>query len=101
MNRQTTLSGLPVIDMQAEPVGKVTDVIYDDRDMSPQWAIVKTGRLGAEHCVPLGNTYIASAGELVVPFDKPTIKRAPKVGRDHILNPQLEKELRDYFGVAA
>jgi hypothetical protein len=30
-----------------------------------------------------------------------TVKRAPKVGRDHILRPQLEKELRDYFGVAA
>ena len=101
MNRQKTLSGLPVIDTQAEPIGKVTDVIYDDRDMSPRWAVVKTGLLGGEHCVPLDNSYIANAGELVVPFDKMSIKRAPRVGRDHILTPQLERELRDYFGVAA
>ena len=101
MDRQKTLSGLPVIDMQAESVGKVTDVIYDDRDMSPRWAVVKTGRLGSEHCVPLDNSYVASAGELVVAFDKMSVKRAPRVGRDHILTPQLERELRDYYGVAA
>ncbi len=101
MEDQKTLSGLPVIDKQAERVGKVTDVIYDDRDMSPRWAVVKTGLFGGEHCVPLDNSYVASAGELVVPFDKMSVKRAPRVKRDHILTPQLEHELRDYFGLAA
>jgi|SRR3954462_1659217 hypothetical protein len=101
MDRQQTLSGLPVMDAHMEPVGKVTDVIYDDKDMSPRWAVVKTGVLGGEHCVPLDNSYVANGGELVVPFDKVSIKHGPRVNRDHILTPQLERELRDYYGVAA
>ena len=101
MDRQKTLSGLPVMDVHMESVGKVTDVIYDDRDLRARWAVVKTGRLGGEHAVPLDNSYVADAGELVVPFDKMSIKHAPRVNHEHILTPQLERELRDYYGVAA
>jgi hypothetical protein len=99
--REAKLTGLPVLDAHLEAVGKVSDVIYDDKDMRPRWAIVKTGLLSGEHPVPITNSYVANNGELVVPFDKMSIKHAPRVNRDHILTPQLERELRDYFGIAA
>jgi PRC-barrel domain len=98
---EASLTGLRVLDAHLESVGKVSDVIYDGRDLRPRWAVVKTGFVGGEHCVPLNNTYVADRGELVVPFDKFSIKRSPRVHRDHVLSPRLEHELRDYYGIAA
>ena len=95
------LNDAPVVDMRHELVGRVTDVLFDDREFSPRWAVVKTGFFGGERLVPLQNAYVDEAGRLVVPFDKTSIKRAPKSRGDHVLSPEIAKELRDYYGVAA
>ncbi len=95
------LNDTPVVDMQHHIVGRVTDVLFDDREFSPRWAVVKTGFFGGERFVPLQNAYVDEAGRLVVPFDKMSIKRAPKSRGDHVLSPEIAKELRDYYGVAA
>ena len=103
-NASTTSPGLsdtPVVDNQHQLVGRVTDVLFDDREFSPRWAVVKTGLFGGERFVPLQNTYVDEAGRLVVPFDKTSIKRAPKTRGDHVLSPEIAKELRDYYGIAA
>jgi hypothetical protein len=97
-----TFSDAPVVDLQLQPIGKVTDVLFDDREMTPRWAIVKTGFFGGEHFVPLQNSYMDEAGRLVVPFEKNAIKRAPKPrSGDHVISPDVAKELRDYYGIAA
>jgi hypothetical protein len=51
--------------------------------------------------MPLDDSYVDDAGRLVVPFDKASIKRAPKAGREHVLTPDVARELRDYYGRAA
>jgi hypothetical protein len=95
------LNDAPVVDTQLQPVGRVTDVLFDDREFSPRWAVVKTGFFGGERFVPLQNAYLDDAGRLVVPFDKTSIKRAPKTRGDHVVSPEVAKELRDYYGIAA
>jgi PRC-barrel domain len=95
------LSDAPVVDTNYQPVGKVTDVLFDDREVAPRWAVVKTGLFGGERFVPLQNAYVDEAGRLVVPFDKVSIKRAPKTRGDHVLSSEVAKELRDYYGIAA
>jgi hypothetical protein len=95
------LAGHTVVDAQLERVGKVTDVLFDDRAAGPRWAVVKIGMLGGEHLVPLDQTYVDLEGRLVVPLNKSNIKRAPRVPRDHVLTPEAQRELRDYYGVAA
>jgi len=62
---------------------------------------VKMGVFAGEHYVPLMNAYVDEDGRLVVPFDKSSIKRAPKVRGDHVLTAEVQRELRDYYGVAA
>jgi len=97
-----TFSDAQVVDLQLQPVGKVTDVLFDDREFIPRWAIVKTGLFGGEHFVPLQNSYMDQDGRLVVPFEKTAIKRAPKPrSGDHVISPEVAKELREYYGVAA
>jgi len=48
-----TLTGHELLDREGAPVGKVTDVIADPATMRAEWAVVKTGRFGGEHLVPL------------------------------------------------
>jgi hypothetical protein len=94
------LTGHTVVDAQLVKVGKVTDVLSDERSR-PSWAVVKTGLLSGEHFVPLAHTYMDAAGRLVVPVSKSDIKRAPRVRGDHVMTTQVQRELRDYYGVAA
>jgi hypothetical protein len=95
------LAGHTVVDSRLARVGKVTDVLFDDRAAVPRWAIVKTGVLSGEHFVPLDHTYVDTEGRLVVPLNKSNVRRAPRVPRDHVLTPEAQLELRDYYGIAA
>jgi hypothetical protein len=95
------LSGHRVIDPQLQPVGEVTDVLYDEREQTPRWAVVKTGLLRGEHYVPLEHAYLDQDGHLVVAHDRAAIKRAPRARRDHVLTREIARELRDYYNVAA
>ncbi len=97
----TGLNDSTVVDTQLQPIGKVTDVLFADSEFTPRWAVVKTGFLGGEHFVPLQNAYVDEGGRLVVPFDKASIKRVPKPRGDHVLTPEVAKELREYYGIAA
>ncbi len=96
-----SFTGRRAVDAQLEPLGKVTDVLYGEVSSDPRWAVVKTGLLGGEHLVPLANTYIDQDGRLVLPFDKNTVKHAPKPRGEHVLTRELAEELQQYWGAAA
>ena len=59
--------GHRVVDDHHRPIGKVTDVIYDETG-TPKWAVVSPGVFRAEHFLPLDNTYLSLEGNLVVPL---------------------------------
>jgi sporulation protein YlmC with PRC-barrel domain len=98
-DRLMTLTGRTVLDSRSAKVGKVTDVLFEEG--TPDWAVVKTGPLRGEHFVPLEHTFVDEDGRLILPLDKTEIKRAPRVGRDHVITSQARNELRDYYGIAA
>jgi hypothetical protein len=100
MNTQPQINGHPVVDTRMATIGRVTDVLYDDADTGPRWAVVKVGLLGSEHYMPLTEALLDQEGRVVVPFDKSSIKRAPRAGGRHVLTPKDERALRDYYGVA-
>jgi hypothetical protein len=92
--------GHRVVDDHHRPIGKVTDVIYDETGIA-KWAVVSPGVFRAEHFLPLDNTYLSLEGNLVVPFDKRTVSRSPKAERDHVLSPITERALEQYYQLAA
>jgi hypothetical protein len=96
-----TLTGRVVRDNNLAKVGKVTDVIAEDGMNRRRWAVVQTGLFGAEHFVPLDDSYVDATGTLVVPLDKSTIKHAPKANHEHVMTIDLRREVRDYYSVAA
>jgi hypothetical protein len=95
------LTDRKVLDDHFEAIGTVTDVIYDsEQAMEPRWAIVKTGMFGGERPTPLDGAYVADSGDLVVAFDRSTVKHAPKVPHDHVLTRQDENDISEYYQVA-
>ena len=97
--RPLPLTGRTVLDSRSAKVGTVTDVLFEEG--GPDWAVVKTGPLSGEHFVPLDSSYVDEDGRLIVPLFKAEIKRAPRIGREHVITTQTRNELRDYYSTAA
>ena len=80
-----------------EKDGKVGQVYLDDESGQPSWVTVKTGLFGTqESFVPLSRADLAGV-DVVVPYDKETIKGAPRVDTGASLSPQEEKRLFSYY----
>src|SRR4029079_6466759 len=97
---RTSLTGHDVVDSEMTKVGRVTDVLSDER-ATPKWPVVKTCVFGGWRFVPLDRTCLDTDGGLVVPLTKTDIKRAPRVRGDHVITSDVQRELRDYYGRAA
>ena len=94
-------SGHPVIDRHGSTVGTITDVVYDEVTEEPAWGIVSPGLLHARHYVPLmPPVYLSETGDVVVPYDKADVLRAPRVHRDHVVTPMLQRELEHHYSLA-
>jgi sporulation protein YlmC with PRC-barrel domain len=93
----TELLDRPVINERGEKLGKVTDVLFDERG-DPRWAVVSTGLLSS-HYVPLVRAFTTPDGEVVVPYDKGVVKHAPKASGSHVLDHELEARLVEHYEV--
>ncbi len=91
--------GSDVIDPEQRLIGTIDDVVYDD-DGEPIWAVVELGLLRAAHYVPVAAGYLSDNGQFVVPYDKRTVKAAPKVRRDHVLDRSVEADLIRHYELA-
>jgi len=99
MMDEPTLTDHEVVDRHNHHVGKVTDVIFDDRDFRPRWTTVKTGVLRGEHLAPMEGAYVSDDGVLVLPCDKETVLQAPKPPRDHVLTPDLARQAAQHYAL--
>jgi len=91
--------GSDVIDPDQRLIGTIDDIVYDD-DGQPIWAVVEFGLMRSAHYLPVAAGYLTDGGEFVVPYDKRTVKAAPKVRRDHVLDRQVEAELIAHYELA-
>jgi hypothetical protein len=81
-----------------DKIGNIGQVYLDDSSGRPSWVTVKTGLFGTqESFVPLGGATVSGA-DVVVPYDKDTIKGAPRVDSGGSLTPQEENLLYSYYG---
>jgi uncharacterized protein (TIGR02271 family) len=90
--------GGTVVSEDGSKIGSVGQVFLDDRTGEPEWITVKTGMFGgAESFVPLSSATI-QGDEVRVPFDKDTVKGAPRVNDSdgHVSDAQ-EDELFRYY----
>jgi len=94
-----TLVGSTAYDSDGDKIGKVGHVYFDDETDQPKWITVNTGLFGLnESFVPLAGA--ESRGEdVVVRYDKATVKDAPNVAADGHLSAQEEEQLYRHYGL--
>lgn len=89
-----------VVDEQGQTVGKVQDVLFEGASDSPTWLVVKPGFLRSAHYVPVRGSYTTVTEKVVVPFNRETIRRAPKANSDHVLTSEARAELAQHYALA-
>jgi uncharacterized protein (TIGR02271 family) len=94
------VSGGTVVDNDGDKIGKVSQVFLDDQTGNPEWVTVTTGLFGtAESFIPLNQGSI-QGDTIRVPYDKATVKGAPRVNDSNgKLSEAEEAELYRYYGL--
>lgn len=88
-----------VTNTAGDKLGSVGQIYADDQTGEPTWVTVKTGLFGtSESFVPLAGASV-SGSDLVVNYDKETIKNAPRVDADGHLTSEEEQQLFAYYGL--
>ena len=98
--RSIVTSGGNVVGRDGSKIGSIEHVYFDDDTGRPEWVTAKTGMFGgAASFVPLEEATVEGK-DLTVPFDKSTVKDAPRVeDSDGHLTPEQEKDLYRYYGL--
>lgn len=99
MTTTTQFRGSDVVDPEQNVIGTIDDVMYD-AEGNPTWAVVDLGLLRSSHYIPVVTGYLTDSGTFVVPYEKRTVKSAPKAHGAHVLDSELEAELAAYYELA-
>ena len=93
------LLGVQVVDAAGDKVGTVNDVYLNDQTEQLSWVTVATGWFGlSESFLPLEGAHITDE-QILVPFDKATIKTAPRYQSEVPLTPQDEDALYRHYNI--
>ncbi len=92
--------GADVLDQDGDKVGTVEEIYLDQQTDQPEWALVKTGMFGNKSTfVPLTGAN-QDGDNLRVPFEKDTIKDAPKIDPEQELSQDEERQLYSHYGMS-
>jgi uncharacterized protein (TIGR02271 family) len=103
MTQQTqdvlALRGQDLTGSDGEKLGTIEEIYLDTETNQPEWALISTGLFGTKQSfVPVGRA--SREGDAVsVPFDKATVKDAPKVDPDGRLSESEERDLYRHYGL--
>jgi uncharacterized protein (TIGR02271 family) len=99
---ESDLSGLRdgnVITTSGDKIGSIGQVYLDDQTGEPSFVTANTGLFGtSQSFVPLQAASVRD-GDIVVDYDKDTVKNAPRIDDDGSLSPEEEDRLYEYYGL--
>ena len=82
-----------------DKLGKIEDIYLDQKTGQPEWIAVKTGLFGSHlSFVPLAEARL-DGDAVTVPYDKDTVKDAPRLDPAGQLSPDEEARLYRHYGV--
>ena len=93
--------GYEVRDPEGEKIGKVDDLFVDEQDV-PEYIGVKMGLLGLSGTtlIPAEITTVDDEREIIsVSAEKEKVKDGPSFDGDQEVTPELEREVREYYGL--
>jgi uncharacterized protein (TIGR02271 family) len=90
--------GQDAIDSDGDKIGSIEEIYLDAQTNEPEWALVNTGLFGTKRSfVPLRSASPTDDG-IRIPFDKATVKDAPKIDPDGRLSREEEQQLYRHYG---
>lgn len=99
---ENDLSGVhdgDVLSASGEKIGGVGQIYLDDQSGEPTFVTASTGLFGmSQSFVPLRGARVEN-GNVIVDFDKTTVKDAPRIDDDGSLSPAEEDQLYAYYGM--
>ena len=99
---ESDLAGLRdgnVVSASGEKIGSIGQVYLDDQTGEPTFVTANTGLFGmSQSFVPLQGARVQD-GDLLVDYDKETVKDAPRIDDDGSLSPEEEDQLYSYYGL--
>jgi uncharacterized protein (TIGR02271 family) len=98
--REDVLSwrGRDLLGTDGDKIGSIDDIYLDRETDQPEWAVVTTGLFGTKRTfVPLSEAQPSEDG-IRVPFEKATVKDAPRIDPDGQLSHDEERALYGHYG---
>src|SRR5918998_5655185 len=98
---ESDLSGLRgnVVTTSGDKIGSIGQIYLDDQTGDPSFVTANTGLFGtSQSFVPLQSASVRG-GDIVVDYDKDTVKNAPRIDDDGKLSPEEEDRLYEYYGL--
>ena len=99
---ESDLSGLRdgnVVTTSGDKIGSIGQIYLDDQTGEPSFVTANTGLFGtSQSFVPLQGASVRD-GDIVVNYDKDTVKNAPRIDDDGKLSPEEEDRLYEYYGL--
>ena len=93
------LRGQPLRGSDGEKIGTIAEIYLDSDTQAPEWAVVTTGMFGTKQTfVPIRDAGTTDDG-VTVPYDKDTVKDAPRIDPDGQLSRDEETELYRHYGI--
>jgi uncharacterized protein (TIGR02271 family) len=88
-----------VISSSGDKIGSIGQVYLDDQTGEPTFVTANTGLFGMKQSfVPLQGARVQD-GDVIVDYDKDTVKDAPRIDDDGSLTPEEEDQLYSYYGL--
>ncbi len=92
--------GWAVRGRRGEMIGKIEEIYVADETASPDWALIRgDGPASTTSFLPLRGSR-SEANEVIVPFTRTQVTRAPHIQHGNRLSPDQGAALYDYYGVA-
>ena len=92
------LRGQDLYGSDGEKLGTIEEIYLDTDTDQPEWALVATGMFGTKQSFVPVSGLSQEGGNATVPYDKATVKDAPKVDPDGRLSEEEEAELYRHYG---
>jgi uncharacterized protein (TIGR02271 family) len=94
-------SGGDVRTTSGDKIGSIEQIYVDDSTGEPSWVTVRTGLFGmSESFVPLEGA-TDNGKDIMVNYDKDTVKDAPRIDADRDLSPEEEETLYAHYGMTS
>ena len=94
-------SGGDVRTTSGDKIGSIGQIYVDLANGEPSWVTVRTGLFGmSESFVPLEGA-TDNGKDIMVNYDKDTVKDAPRIDADRDLSPDEEETLYAHYGMTS